>query len=203
MIFETLAVVSIVSGFMSASAAQKQADAQSYAANANAQFLKQQAEFARYMAFLDMKAADQEHERHISSQESMFAAAGVSMSGSVLEALGESQKAQEKNHFRRLLAAENDANYMLNRATVNERMAEMYQEAGDIKAASSILGGVAQGGMFAAKAGMFKPGYWNTSATGRSITGPAYQQSPLGIGIPKSRGFKMNETFLFPRQRMT
>ena len=92
---------------------------------------------------------------------------------------------------------------MLNRATMNERMAEMYQEAGDIKAASSILGGVTQGGMFAAKAGMFKPSYWNTPATGRSITGPSFQQSPLGIGIPKSRGFKMNETFLFPRQRMT
>ena len=49
MFFETLAVMSVVSGFMGANAAQKRAEAQSYEARVNAQYLKQQAEFSRYM----------------------------------------------------------------------------------------------------------------------------------------------------------
>ena len=197
MFFETLAVMSVVSGFMGASAAQKRADAQSYEARVNAQYLKQQAEFSRYMAYLDMKAADEEHERHVSSQESMFAAAGVSMSGSVLEALGESQKAQEKNHFRRLLAAENDANYMLTRADMNERMANMYQEAADIEATSSILGGFIGAASFGAKAGMHKASYWGGGGSGVSSKvpgGPGLTRSgPTTPASLSSRGIGMSE----------
>tara|TARA_R100001594_G_scaffold101657_1_gene136226 strand:+ start:4557 stop:5141 length:585 start_codon:yes stop_codon:yes gene_type:complete len=193
MIFETFMVVaSLYSGIRGAQGAAESARAQSAAAQANAQFLREQADFARYMAKLDMQAAEIEHARHRSAQESVFAAAGVSLSGSVMAALGESEVAQERNHFRRLVASENDANYMVRRADMNDKLAKNIERAGTLRAEASILGGISSAGYWGWKGGMFD-GLKTTSAPGM------FDNVNLGIGTPQ---VKMNQTFLFPRQRM-
>lgn len=197
MFLEIMAVASVINGIVGANAASKQAAAQARQARENAQYLRQQADFARFMAELDISAADVEHQRHTAASESLFAAAGVSMSGSVLAALGESEKAQEQNHFRRLVAAENDANYMIKRADINDRMAGEYEEAGRTRALTSVLGGVIQGASFGYQAGMHKPGYWkgmfgsSTTVLGgsggvirRDNFGNPLGGSQVGIGVP-------------------
>ena len=176
MIFETfMAVVSLYSGIKGAQGAAAAARAQSTEAMANAKYLRQQAEFSRYMARLDRQAADIEHERHRGAQESIFAAAGVSLSGSVMAALGESEVAQERNHFRRLVASENDANYMIKRADMNDRLALNIESAGSTRAEASILGGIAGAGYWAYKGGMFG-----------GPSSPGTTPTPSGIGTRRS-----------------
>ena len=188
-----MAAVSLYSGIKGAQGAAAAARAQSTEAMANAKYLREQAEFSRYMARLDMQAADIEHERHRGAQESVFAAAGVSLSGSVMAALGESEVAQERNHFRRLVASENDANYMIKRADMNDRLARNIESAGTARAQASILDGLASAGYWGYKGGLFD-GLKTTPAT-RGM----FDNVNLGIGTPQ---LKMNQTFLFPRQRM-
>ena len=202
--FESImAAVSIFSGIKGAQGAAAAARAQSTEAMANAKYLREQAEFARYMADLDIQAADVEHQRQRGAQESIFAASGVSLSGSVMQALGESEKSMERNHFRRLVASENDANYMIKRADMNDRLARNIESAGSTRASASILGGLAGAGYWAAKGGLFKDLKWpGSSSPSPSGIGTRIQTSPLGPGIPMSKGYKLNETFLFPRQRM-
>ena len=168
------AAFSIYSGIKGAQGAASAARAQSTEAMANAKYLRQQAEFSRYMASLDIEAADVEHERHRGAQESVFAAAGVSLSGSVMAALGESEVAQERNHFRRLVASENDANYMIKRADMNDRLARNIEGAGTARASAALLGGIAQGISFAAA------GWSNMSPSGPGPRGTsAYSQHPF------------------------
>ena len=211
------AAFSIYSGIKGAQGAAAAARAQSTEAMANAKYLREQADFARYMARLDIEAADLEHERHRGAQESVFAAAGVSLSGSVMAALGESEKSMERNHFRRLIASENDATMMIKRADMNDRLAKNIESAGETRAQAALIGGLAQGIGFAGEGwsamspsskASFKSffGFGSTSSravkAGSSTLTRGMQISPLGVGIPRSQGFKMNETFLFPRQRM-
>ena len=153
--FESImAAVSIFSGIKGAQGAAAAARAQSTEAMANAKYLRQQAEFSRYMARLDMQAADIEHERHRGAQESIFSASGVSLSGSVMAALGESEKSIERNHFRRLVAAENDANMMIKRADMNDRLARNIESAGETRAQAALLGGLAGAGYWGYKSGL-------------------------------------------------
>ena len=193
------AAFSIYSGIKGAQGAASAARAQSTEAMANAKYLRQQAEFSRYMASLDIEAADVEHERHRGAQESVFAAAGVSLSGSVMAALGESEKSMERNHFRRLIAAENDANMMIKRADMNDRLARNIESAGETRAQAALLGGLAQGVAFAGQGfskmspsskASFKSffGFGGTSsravnAGSSTLTGGIGIGAPIGIGI--------------------
>jgi hypothetical protein len=184
MYFEmAMAAVSIISGIVGAQGAQAAGAAQAREARRNAAYLREQADFARFMAQLDIEAADIEHQRFRGAQESIFAAAGVSLSGSVMAALGESEKSQEQNHFRRLVASENDAQYMINRADMNDRLATNVTNAASTKAFSSILGGVANAGMWAYRGGMFSPTSTPSAVGGVGTANSPYSETlPLAIG---------------------
>ena len=209
MIFETFMVVaSLYSGIKGAQGAAAAAKAQSTEAMANAKYLRQQAEFARYMARLDMQAADIEHERHRGAQESVFAAAGVSLSGSVMAALGQSEVAQERNHFRRLVASENDANYMIKRADMNDRLARNIESAGTLRAEASILGGIASAGYWGYKGGMFggpsSPGPSSPGATPTPSTtssGIGTRRSSIGMSEAGAYGYSFPNFFNAPIRR--
>ncbi len=201
-----LAAVSLISGFMGAAGARQAARAQALEAAQNAKYLREQAEFARYMASLDINAADLEHQRHRGSQESIFAAAGVSLSGSVMQAIGESEKSMEQNHFRRLVAAENDAQYMIKRADMNDRLAQNVVNAGETRAAASILGGVTGAAYWGYKGGMFKGldkkmGTWWDDLT----SGDVIKRDNLGrtisagsVGVGSTRWQQSSAGFLGP-----
>ena len=179
------AAISIYSGIKGAQAANQAAAAQSTEAMANAKYLRQQAEFSRYMAYLDIQAADIEHERHKGAQESVFAAAGVSLSGSVMAALGESEKSMERNHFRRLIAAENDANMMIKRADMNDRLARNIESAGETRAQAALLGGLAQG-----------IGFAGAGLSAMSPSSKASFKSFFGFGGTSSRAVKAGSSTL-------
>ena len=143
----TAAAASIYGAYTSSQAASEAAKARAAAARRNAKYLQEQAQFAERVAIARSIGYERQATRFKSRQEGMFAKAGVDLSGSVLNVLGETSGAIERQLYQIDWASKNEMKFANAKAqnsllTANDAMAALpYQQSA---AWAQGIGGVAQ-----------------------------------------------------------
>ena len=145
------AVASIYGAVKGSQAATKAGEARAAASRRNAEYLREQAEFARLLGVQRQRQYEDQATRFRSQQTGMFAKAGVNLTGSVLQRIGETTTRMEQQLAQIKWTTENEVkfgnlkadNYEL--AARDTLAAIPYQQAAIWgQAAPSIIGGVSK-----------------------------------------------------------
>jgi hypothetical protein len=129
------AAASIYGAYQSSKAAGESAAARKRQAERNAEYLRSQARFAEQVAGARQISYERQATRFKSRQKGMFAKAGVDLSGSVLNVLGETSASLERQLYQIDWASKNEIKFANAKArnsilTANDAMAALpYQQA--------------------------------------------------------------------------
>ena len=196
----TTAIASVVGTGLAVAGQQQQAESASDAAEANAEIAEQQADVARGQAAQERRRAAIEAEnfartarRQQGTRVSAIGASGIALSGSALDVLADAAMEDEQQRLFILADGEQRAQARLTGANIEmmtaaefERQAAAERQAGGLRAAGTLIGGVAQTGLLLSQSPTVRRAASNIRMPRRTSALP--RTSPAGGYLNPSTG---------------